>query len=144
MSVHRGGACSWGGAWSHGGSAPGGGAWSGWGLFLGVLCQGDVWSGWMPGPGGGSASGGLLPGCVPGPGGGGIPAGTEADPPGETATAADGIHPTGMHSCLSKEVGVVCFFWVFLDKLYIYMIFLKKIKLIHPPKNICTKHDTKI
>ena len=32
----------------------------------------------------------------------GIPACTEADPPGggETATAADGTHPTGMHSCL--------------------------------------------
>ena len=30
----------------------------------------------------------------------GIPACTEADPsPGETATAADGTHPTGMHSC---------------------------------------------
>ena len=45
--------------------------------------------------------GGVL---VPGPGGvsapGGIPACTEADtPPGETATAADGTHPTGMYSC---------------------------------------------
>ena len=55
----------------------GGGAWS----------QG-VWSG-------GSAPGGYL---VPG-GGVGIPACTEADPPGDTATAADGTHPTGMHSC---------------------------------------------
>ena len=25
----------------------------------------------------------------------------EQTPPGETATAADGTHPTGMHSCLS-------------------------------------------
>ena len=31
----------------------------------------------------------------------GIPACTEADPPGETATAADVTHPTGMHSCLA-------------------------------------------
>ena len=31
---------------------------------------------------------------------GGLPACIEADPPpGETATAADGTHPTGMHSC---------------------------------------------
>ena len=29
----------------------------------------------------------------------GIPACTEADPSGETATATDGMHPTGMHSC---------------------------------------------
>ena len=42
----------------------------------------------------------LLQGGVPGSGGGGIPACTEADPPGEMATAADGTHPTGMHSCL--------------------------------------------
>ena len=31
-------------------------------------------------------------------GGVGIPACTEADPPGKTATAAEGMHPTGMHS----------------------------------------------
>ena len=42
--------------------------------------------------------GGLLWGV---PGGGGIPACTEADLPGETATAVDGMHPTGMHSCFS-------------------------------------------
>ena len=49
----------------------------------------------------------LLPGGVSAPGGevsapgGGIPACTEADTPlpGETATAADDTHPTGMHSC---------------------------------------------
>ena len=29
----------------------------------------------------------------------GIPRCTEADPPGEMATAADGTHTTGMHSC---------------------------------------------
>ena len=38
------------------------------------------------------------------PGGDGIPACTEADPPGETATAADGTHPTGMHSCYTEEL----------------------------------------
>ena len=60
----------------------------------------------MPGPGGCLSKGG-----VPCPGGSargggawsrgvGIPACTEADPPlGETATAADGTHPTEMHSC---------------------------------------------
>ena len=37
----------------------------------------------------------------PGPGGFGIQACTQADPPGETATAADGMHPTGMHSCFT-------------------------------------------
>ena len=72
----------------------------------------------LPGPGGclvggclvrgggaWSQGGGCLVPGVPGPGGAwsggvGIPACTEADqPPGETATAADGTHPTGMHSC---------------------------------------------
>ena len=52
--------------------------------------------------GGGWSQGCLLLGGLPGPGGGGggvgIPACTEADPPGETATAAEGMHPTGMHS----------------------------------------------
>ena len=49
----------------------------------------------MPGPGG-----------VPGPGGRvGIPGCTEADPPGEMATASDGTHPTGMHSCYFKMLG---------------------------------------
>ena len=31
---------------------------------------------------------------------GGVPACTEADTPQQTATAVDGMHPTGMHSCL--------------------------------------------
>ena len=51
---------------------------------------------------------------MPGPGGrdgvcsqGSIPACTEADPPGETATAAGGTHPTGMHSCC-KLIKVMC------------------------------------
>ena len=79
----------------------------------------------MPAPGGyqllggclllgGVLSGGLLRGClvlvgsalggagVPGPRGVGIPVCTEADLPGEMATAADGTHPTGMHSCSSS------------------------------------------
>ena len=53
------------------------------------------------------SQGGTWSGGVPGPGGFGIPACTEADPPrGETATAADGTHPTGMHSCFK----LVCIF----------------------------------
>ena len=52
-----------------------------------------------------SALGGLLQGGVSAPGGGGIPACTEAEtPPGETATAADGTHPTGMHSCFKIQL----------------------------------------
>ena len=73
---------------------------------IGVPGPRGVCPGGVPGPGGacsrgvpgpkGSALGG---GCLV-PGGGGIPACTEAEPPpGETATAADGMHPTGMHSC---------------------------------------------
>ena len=68
----------------------------------GGLLQGGAWS-W----GVSALGGGLLPGgawswgdvCSRGIG---IPACTEADtprPPGEMATAADGTHPTGMHSC---------------------------------------------
>ena len=53
---------------------------------------------------GGSAPGGVYSQ------GGGIPAYTEADPPplpqGETATAADGTHPTGMHSCFRLFVSI--------------------------------------
>ena len=51
----------------------------------------------VPGPQGGSCSrGGSAPWGVVF-----FPACTEADPPppGETATAADGTHSTGMHSC---------------------------------------------
>ena len=33
----------------------------------------------------------------------GIPPHWEQTPPGETATAADGTHPTGMHSCWEKS-----------------------------------------
>ena len=66
----------------------------------------------MPGPGvGGVCSrgclvwclvpGGCAPGGVPGPGGSaprGVPGG---DP--QTATAAGGTHPTGMHSCVNDH-----------------------------------------
>ena len=70
-----------------GGSAPGlsapGGSSPGGCLLLGVCSLGGS------APGGGVCSRGV-----------GIPACTEADTPlRETATAADGTHPTGMHSC---------------------------------------------
>ena len=76
-----------GGVWSRvvcliGGCLVRGGAWPQGGLLLG----GGAWS-WG----------------VPDPRGVGIPACTEAHPPGETAIAADGTHPTGMHSCLRNE-----------------------------------------
>ena len=66
----------------------------------GGVCSRGVWSGgvWSRGV---SGPGGCLVWGV------GIPACTEADPPGETATAADGTHPTGMHSCLLMELEAV-------------------------------------
>ena len=76
-------------------------------LEVSVCPQGGAWSRGMPGPGGCLVPGGV-PGLVGGylaPGGAwsrgaGIPACTEAEPPpGEMTTAADGMHPTGMHSC---------------------------------------------
>ena len=84
-----------GGVCSGGESAPGVSA-------LGAVCSQGVCSQGV------SALGGLLRGgvCSGGClvwGGVGIPACTEADtPPRETATAADGTHPTGMHSCFTK------------------------------------------
>ena len=45
---------------------------------------------------------GLAGGCL-GPGGC-IPACTEASTPQPTATAADGTHPTGMHSCYKDTI----------------------------------------
>ena len=33
--------------------------------------------------------------------------GADTPPPGETATAADGTHPTGMHSCLMESSEIV-------------------------------------
>ena len=59
-----------------------GGAWSG-----------GVWSWW------GAWSWGVLGATPGGSGPGGVPGG----PPG-TATAADGTHPTGMHSCLCLKI----------------------------------------
>ena len=72
--------------------SPGGGAWSGGCLLQGGLLPGGclVLVLGVPDPWGSA------------PRGAGIPACTEADPPpGETAAAADGTHPTGMHSCCS-------------------------------------------
>ena len=64
----------------------------------GVPGPGEVWFWGGSGPGGSvcSQGGGLLPG-------GGLVsqhALRQTPPLGETATAADGTHPTGMHSCL--------------------------------------------
>ena len=57
------------------------------------------WRG-VPGPGGAWSQGGCLVLGGSALGGVGIPACTEADTPrGETGPAADGTHPTGMHSC---------------------------------------------
>ena len=43
----------------------------------------------------------LVPGGVPGPGGLESQRAQRQTPtPGETATAADGMHPTGMYSCI--------------------------------------------
>ena len=53
----------------------------------GCLLLGGVCSGGMSAPGGCLLPGGLLPG------------GVCSAPPGEKVTAADGTHPTGMHSC---------------------------------------------
>ena len=82
--VPKEGAWSWGGAWSwKGGLVPGG--------CLGGRC---LVPGGMPG---------LGPCLVPGkclvPGGLVSQHALWQTPPGETATAADGTHPTGMHSC---------------------------------------------
>ena len=87
-------------AWS-GGSAGGG---------VGCLVWGCAWSGGVPGLGGSAVgvgclvqgevclvqricSGGLLPGVV-------SQHALRQTPLGETATAVDSTHPTGMHSCL--------------------------------------------
>ena len=76
----------------------------------------------VPGPGGVYSRGVCLVlgrGGVPGPwgwgclvlGGSSAPGGVLVSqhalrhlPPGETATAADGTHPTGMHSCLPLKI----------------------------------------
>ena len=56
-------------------------------LVWGVLSPGGVWSGGCLVLGGAWSGGCLTPG------------GSGGDPPPRTATAADGMHPTGMHSC---------------------------------------------
>ena len=72
--------------------APGGGAWS-WGVSApgGCLLLGGAWSQGVPAPGG-----------VPARGGGGT--WSQGVPGGDPlmATAAGGMHPTGMHSCLKS------------------------------------------
>ena len=84
LSVHRGvsapgGVCSWG--------VPGPG---------GCLVQRGAWSRGVPGPGGVPGAGGCL---VWGVEGLVSQHALRQTPPGEMATAADGTHPTGMHSC---------------------------------------------
>ena len=75
----------------------------------GCLVPGGLPDRGVSGPGGAWPQGGLLLGGVPGPGGCLIPEGLVSQhalrhtPPGETAIAADGTHPTGMHSCLRNE-----------------------------------------
>ena len=50
-----------------------------------LVLVGGAWSWGVPGPRGCLVLGGGIPACTP---------------PGDAATAADGMHPTGMHSCL--------------------------------------------
>ena len=72
-----------------------------------------LFTGGMPGPGGcllrgGSAPGGSGPAGVSGPGGVSaprgclVPGGCLVETPPRMATAAGGMHPTGMHSCRYK------------------------------------------
>ena len=68
---------------------------------LGGLLPRGIYSGGGPAPRGVPGLGGLLPGGTWSRREAGIPAcTTEADPSGETATAADDTHQIGMHSCL--------------------------------------------
>ena len=70
----------------------------------GIWSRGGAWSGGC-GPGGGCL---LLGGVVPW----GVVTGgawsrglvSQHAPPGETATAEDGTHPTGMHSCVTNKM----------------------------------------
>ena len=61
----------------------------------GVPAPRGVWSRGPLLPGGG----GPAPRGVPAPGGGAYSRGAPGGDPPETATAAGGTHPTGMHSC---------------------------------------------
>ena len=113
----EGGVCSQGDAWSGGVCA-----WSGGCLVRGCLVWGVPGSGGVPAPGGVCLLPGdvcsqgvpALGGGVWGPGPGGFPGG---DPP-ETATAAGGMHPTGMHSCWYYVCLVNCSL-IFLKRSYI-------------------------
>ena len=69
-------------------------------IFIGV-CQEFCSQGGCLVPGGCLLPGGVsAPGGVPAPRGCLVPGGCLVEtPPGGTATAADGTHPTGMHSC---------------------------------------------
>ena len=99
----------------------GGGAWLGGSGPGGVPGPRGVCSQEVPAPGGRVWSGGCLvlggsapEGGVCSWGGGGIPAYTEADlPPGETASAADGTHPTGMHSCFKYFIAYLFMRYLF-------------------------------
>ena len=65
-------------------------------LVLGVPALGGIWNqGVGSGPGGACSQGGACSWVVPG-----------GDPPPRMATAVGGMHPTGMHSCLSKTIGL--------------------------------------
>ena len=116
LSLHKGG--GW--CMVRGVPDPGGVPGLGGCLLPGVPGPGLSASGGVPGPRGVSPSRG-----VPGPGGvcsqGWYPSmhwGTHP-PQGETATAADGTHPTGMHSCRMKKgpitnILVCAFVWYFI------------------------------
>ena len=80
MSAPRGDVCSWGGVSAVGGVCSGGC----------LLPGGCLHPGGVSAPEGVSASGGGLVSQHA----------LRQTPPGQTATAADGTHPTGMHSCL--------------------------------------------
>ena len=84
-----------GGGWSRGGLSGLGGAWSCGG---GAWFQGDAWFRGCLVLGGYLVGGCLVLGGVPGPGGL-VPEGCRVKTP-PMATAADGTHPTGMHSWL--------------------------------------------
>ena len=84
-SVHRGGCLVLGGCLVPGGYLVQGGVWSWGGCLVPGVVPGP--GGWVPGPGGVPGSGGCL-----------------VETPPQTATAAGGTHPTGMHSCCGAVV----------------------------------------
>ena len=99
VCLSTGGCLLLGGAWSWGGVCSWGDAWSRGVCLLpeGCLVQGGAWSWGVPGPRGVCSGGCLVPRvCSQG---GWYPSMHWGRHPGETATAVDGTHPTGMHSC---------------------------------------------